>query len=92
MGLNVQQMDPLPSFDLLITWTKKRKKEKKERGEIDGQLRTWEKGPIYYSIKIYVLNWAKTKKKKVKGVLLQDHKSSTILSVFYPKMNNKKPK
>ena len=59
---------------------------------LDGQLRTWEKGSIYYSIKIYVLNWAKKKEKKVKGVLLQDHKSSTILSVLYWKMNNKKPK
>ena len=51
---------------------------------------SWEKGSIYYSIKIYVINWAK--KKKFKGVLLQNHKSSTILSIFYPKMNNKKLK
>ena len=50
---------------------------------------SWGKRSIYYSIKIYVINWAK---KKVKGVLLQNHKSSTILSVFYPKMNNKKLK
>ena len=67
---------------------KEKKEKKKERGEIDGQLREW----------IYLLQYHDLctelgpKKKKVKGVLLQNDRSSTILSVFYPKMNNKKLK
>ena len=65
------------------------KKKKKERGEIDGQLR---EGIYLLQNHDLCIELGPKKKKKVKGVLLQNHKSSTILSVFYPKMNNKKLK
>ena len=68
---------------------KKKKKKKKERGEIDGQLR---EGIYLLHKHDLCIELGPKKKKKVKGVLLQNHKSSTILSVFYPKMNNKKLK
>ena len=68
---------------------KKEKKKKKERGEIDGQLR---EGIYLLQNHDLCIELGPKKKKKVKGVLLQNHKSSTILSVFYPKMNNKKLK
>ena len=68
---------------------KKEKKKKKERGEIDGQLR---EGIYLLQNHDLCIELGPKKNKKVKGVLLQNHKSSTILSVFYPKMNNKKLK
>ena len=68
---------------------KKEKKKKKERGEIDGQLR---EGIYLLQNHDLCIELGPKKKKKVKGVYLQNHKISTILSVFYPKMNNKKLK
>ena len=66
---------------------KEKKEKKKERGEIDGQLREG-----IYLLQYHDLCTELGPKKKVKRVLLQNDKSSTILSVFYPKMNNKKLK
>ena len=68
-----------------IIWFTNNLDEKKERGEIDGQLRTWEMGSIYYSIKIYVLNWAKKKKKKLKESYYKIIKVQQFLAYFTKK-------